>query len=419
MVSEVEVLRKGEICHVGNKRLWRQTHHGCKGQTRIVNPYDILWRMKRRDLLPALALMPVFGPFRATAQTIRPRPLAFPADFGAHPAARTEWWYLTGELTAGTRRFGFQVTFFRSRTDVAADHPSRFAARQLVFAHAALSDVQHTKQRHDQRLARAGFGIARAAEGDTDVALRGWRLQRTGDALGSQNSTQYRTQYRTQVSSDSARFGFDLRLATTQPLLLQGDAGFSRKGPQAAQASHYYSQPQLRAEGTLTLDGQPLAVTGRAWLDHEWSDEVLHPEAVGWDWIGMNLDDGGALTAFRLRRADGSTLYAGGSFRPAGGATATTPTTTATRFGPDDVHFTPGRRWASPASNAQYPVAWTVDTPAGRFQVAALFDAQELDSRASTGSFYWEGLSELRDQQGRRVGIGYLEMTGYASRLTL
>ena len=150
---------------------------------------------------------------------------------------------------------------------------------------------------------------------------------------------------------------------------------------------------------------------GTAWLDHEWSDSLLDPQAVGWDWIGMNLHDGSALTAFRLRRADGSSLYAGGSFRAAAGS--------ARSFGPDEVRMAPGHTWASPATRAVYPVQWRVETPAGTFTVRALLDAQELDSRASTGTVYWEGLSELRDENDRVVGHGYLEMTGYAGRIRL
>ena len=361
----------------------------------------MLAQMKRRHLLGTLA---VLAPgLQARAGLIAPRTLAFPADFGAHPAARTEWWYLTGALQAGERLFGFQVTFFRSRTDVGTDHASRFAARQLVFAHAALSDVQAGKQRHDQRLARAGFGIAEAAESDTHVILRDWSLQREGPVAASR--------YRTQVTSDNAGFRLDLALVATQPPLLQGEAGFSRKGPRPEQASHYYSQPQLAATGTLTLDGRAVSVQGRAWLDHEWSESLLDSQAVGWDWIGMNLDDGSALTAFRLRRADGSALYAGGSLRAPDGAVRS--------FAPGEVRFTPGRRWLSPGSRASYPVEWTVQTPAGEHRVHALFDAQELDSRGSTGAFYWEGLSDLLDARGQRVGRGYLEMTGYANPLSL
>lgn len=332
-----------------------------------------------------------------------PQRVVLPADFGAHPGYRTEWWYVTGWLQAGAREWGFQATFFRSATGLGAGSPSRFAARQLVFGHAALTDPAARRQWHDQRVARAGFGIAEANEGDTNVRLRDWHLTRGGPASASR--------YDARVSSTAGGWDMSLALSATQPPLLQGQDGLSRKGPGAQDVSHYYSEPQLAATGTLTLKGTPVAVTGRAWLDHEWSDAFVPAAATGWDWVGMNLDDGSALTAFRLRRDDGSALYAGGSFRAADGRT--------TVFGPADVVFSPGRVWQSPASQARYPVEWQVATPAGTFSVVARLDAQELDSRASTGAWYWEGLCDLREGRGTRIGRGYLEMTGYAGRLIL
>ncbi|MFO1337146.1 MAG: lipocalin-like domain-containing protein [Burkholderiaceae bacterium] len=329
--------------------------------------------------------------------------LAFARDHGAHPDSRTEWWYATGWLGPGEApRLGFQLTFFRSRTGLAEGQPSRFAARQLLFAHAAVTDLAAGRHRHAQRIARWSGDddapLAAAARADTAVRLGPWSLQREADG-----------RYRARLAGEG--FALDLQLQPTQPLLLQGEQGWSRKGPRVQQASRYYSQPQLAVSGAATLEAQRVEGPGRAWLDHEWSDEYLAPDAVGWDWIGINLFDGGALTVFRLRRGDGSALWAGGSFRPAGGAVRA--------FAPDEVRFTPGRRWASPASAARYPVQWQVDTPAGRFELRALLDAQELDSRGSTGAIYWEGLSELLDAQGRRVGLGYLEMTGYASPLLM
>ncbi|MEF7612309.1 carotenoid 1,2-hydratase [Aquincola sp. MAHUQ-54] len=355
--------------------------------------------------------MPAWPADAAAAGTgIGPRPLVFPRDFGAHPETRTEWWYATGSLQAapGDAPFGFQLTFFRSRTDLATRHPSRFAARQLLFAHAAVTDLAQRQLRHAERIARwngeADAGLAAAAVADTDVGLAGWRFVREGPPGASV--------YRARLSDRPAGFGFDLALRSTQPVLLQGEAGWSRKGPEAAQASHYYSQPQLAVSGTLVRDARRLPVTGTAWLDHEWSETLMHPEAVGWDWIGMNLDDGGALTAFQLRKADGSAIWAGGSYRARGGEVRA--------FGPGEVAFVPGRTWTSPATRSRYPVQWTVATPAGRFEVRALLDAQELDSRASTGAIYWEGLSDLHEAgSGRRVGRGYLEMTGRASPLRL
>ncbi|MEO8805308.1 MAG: carotenoid 1,2-hydratase [Burkholderiaceae bacterium] len=359
--------------------------------------------MQRRDWLLSTAACAAALRLQA-APPPAARPLKWPADFGAHPASRTEWWYLTGSLEAGARLWGFQVTFFRSATGLAAGNTSRFAATELVFAHAALTDLEHQRLRHDQRIARSGFGVAEAASGETRVQLRDWRLSR-------ENGAAERSRYHAWIASDHAGFGFDLQFDATQPVLLQGIDGLSQKGPRPEQTSRYYSEPQLAAQGTLTLDGQAIAVRGRAWLDHEWSDSLLDPPAVGWDWIGMNLDDGSALTAFRVRRADGASVYAGGSFRAAGKA--------ARSFGADEVRFMPGRVWDSPSSKARYPVEWRVDTPVGTFTVKALLDNQELDSRGSTGAIYWEGLSELLDANGQRVGRGYLELTGYAAALRL
>ena len=356
----------------------------------------------RRALL--LAGLTAVASRTAIADNDAASPLGFPRDFGSHDDSRIEWWYVTGALDAGMQRWGFQITFFRAATGLASEPASRFTADQIVFAHAAVTDLQAGRLRHDQRIARRGFGIAEASASDTAVALRDWRLERTVGTSGSV--------YRARASSEAAGFRFDLVLDATQPLLLQGVAGFSQKGPDGAQSSRYYSEPQLSVHGALGIDrGKPVDVTGKAWLDHEWSDSLLDPSAVGWDWLGMNLDDGGALMLFRIRRADGSTLWAGGSHRPRGGATRA--------FASSEVVFTPGRTWRSPSSKALYPVEWSIATPVGTVAVKALLDDQELDSRTSTGSIYWEGLSRLFDATGRALGLGYLEMTGYADRLRL
>ena len=331
------------------------------------------------------------------AMALPAKTLSFPRDHGAHPDLRTEWWYITGHAQSQGREFGFQVTFFRSRVDGTQGMASKFAARQLLFAHAAVTDVQGQKLWHDQRIAREGFDVALASTTDARIRLRDWSLERRADG------------YHAAIAA--GEFSLQLRCAPTQPTLLQGQAGLSRKGPEEKQASYYYSEPQLAVTGRLALQGREWTVTGKAWLDHEWSEELLHPQAVGWDWIGMNLDDGSALTAFRLRRQDGGTVWDGGSFRSPRGGTYV--------FSPGEVVFSPQRRWTSPLSRASYPVEWMVRTPADFYTVKPRLDNQELDSRGSTGAIYWEGLSDLFDSNGRQVGRGYLEMTGYAQRLRL
>jgi predicted secreted hydrolase len=362
--------------------------------------------MQRRNLLLGLGLPLLPGLSRGQDR----QALRFPRDLGSHPDHAIEWWYVTGQLQAAQRQYGFQLTFFRSRVPATQGMRSNFAAKQLIFAHAALTDVSAGNLVHDQRIARASgapqVDLASASLEDTHIQLGDWSLQRQADG------------YQARVKAKA--FTFDLSLKEAQPMVLQGEQGWSRKGPQTTQASWYYSLPQLEVRGSLLRDGQSQSVQGRAWLDHEWSQSLMPPDAVGWDWIGMNLLDGSALTAFRLRTKSGEAIWAGGSFRAPG---QTKPEV----FAPEDVVFQPERSWKSPSSAATYPVQWGLrirrqgNTVPGwqNFVVKAVIDNQELDSRQSTGAIYWEGLSDLLDAQGQAIGRGYLEMTGYANPLKL
>lgn len=334
------------------------------------------------------------------------QPLQFPQDFGAHPDYRTEWWYITGWLRdeAGVER-GFQLTFFRVRTRIGEDNPSRFAPRQLVLAHAAVADPATGRLRHAERAARAYPGLAEAVAGRTAVRVGDWFLAGGEAALAG---------YRSRIEAED--FGFELAFDPGRAPVLNGSAGFSQKAPDPLNASYYYSRPQLKVSGTLKLDGRILAVTGHAWLDHEWSSEILPEGARGWDWIGINLHDGGSLMLFQMRDGEGRAMWAAGTLADARGE--------ARRLRADEVRFEPLRYWQSPRTGARYPVEWRLHLADGRIlQLAPLMDDQELDSRASTGAVYWEGAVRLReaspDGQERETGQGYLEMTGYADRLRM
>ncbi len=321
------------------------------------------------------------------------RRLIFPRDHGAHPDYRTEWWYVTGWIESSGVARGFQVTFFRSRPGMQEDNESAFAPKQLIFAHAAIADAANGRLIYDERVGREGFGLAYANSSDTDVGIDGWTLSRSGG------------EYHTRIVADD--FAFDLSFVPTQPVLLQGRDGFSSKGPRPDEASYYYSLPHLRVEGTIQFDGETAAVSGEAWLDHEWSSQYLSPAAQGWDWLSINLADGGALMAFRMRARSGGTLWAGGSVRHRDG--------TLSILSPGDVEFEPTRLWRSPRTGIEYPVEMRVR--AGRYDVelVPLMDDQELDSSASTGILYWEGAVRA-SAGGQRVGRGYLELTGYGDR---
>jgi predicted secreted hydrolase len=354
--------------------------------------------MKRRAFFASPLLLVAGDANAARYPAVMPGiALAFPRDHGAHPAFRTEWWYVTGWLQDATGSdYGIQITFFRNRPGVAEESASAFAPRQLVFAHAALANPRRGQLAHDQRAARAGFGLAGVAEDTTRAWIGDWSLELVDGVYAARIAAR--------------EFAFDLRFAPSQPILRQGDAGYSRKGPDPLQSSYYYSRPQLALSGRVTIAGNAIAVTGTAWLDHEWSSEVMASAAVGWDWAGINLADGGAMTAFRMRDRGGSALWAGGSQRAADGRTRACE--------PDEVRFAPQRRWRSPRTQIEYPVGMRVTVAGAEYTLLPLFDDQELDSRASTGTIYWEGAVRA-ERGGREVGRGYLELTGYGEPLRL
>lgn len=357
--------------------------------------------MRRRAFLGGVAALALARPAGAAAPALARveagTALVFPRDHGAHPAYRNEWWYVTGWLRTRTgEALGFQVTFFRTRPPMASVSRSRFAPTQVLLAHAALADPALGRLRHDQRAARPALGLAGAREDTTDCWVDDWRLVLDRDA--------YRT---TVVARD-----FSLDLACTPPdaPLLQGEAGYSRKGPRPEQASHYYSRPHLAVTGRVDRGRGREEVAGLAWLDHEWSSTLMDERAAGWDWAGINLDEGGALMAFRMRDRQGGTLYAGGTLALPGAPPRV--------FLPDEVAFLPAREWRSPRTGVAYPVAMTVRAGKQEWALEPLFDDQELDARASTGTVYWEGAVRCAGR-GREAGRGYLELTGYWKPLRL
>jgi predicted secreted hydrolase len=310
-----------------------------------------------------------FLPLVARAQTVRypavvpGRKFSFPRDHGAHPDYRTEWWYVTGWLDGPV---GFQVTFFRARPEEQSDNPSGFNPRQVLFAHAAVSDPKRGRLLHDERAARAGFTLAHAETDRTGVWIDDWSLAQEG------------TRYETRIAARD----FDLQLTFhADQVVLQGDAGFSRKGHRPGEASYYYSRPQMHAVGKL--NGR--AVGGTAWLDHEWSSAYLAPEAAGWDWTGINLRGHKSMMAFQMRGKSGGVHYA-----------------------PPGTTLKPLRWWTSPRTGVAYPVSMEVNG----LRLEPLMDDQELDSRASTGTIYWEGAVSAHEGASE-VGRGYLELTGY------
>ncbi|MHB8116519.1 MAG: lipocalin-like domain-containing protein [Acidithiobacillus ferrivorans] len=324
-------------------------------------------------------------------------PMQFPNALGSHPDFPIEWWYVTGWLqSASGKPLGFQITFFRVRPTKVWANPSAFNPGELLFAEAALSDPRIGHLLTAQRAARAGLGLAGADRDHTDVWIRHWYLRQRG------------RDYEARINGKKIRYR--LRFTPTQPVLLEGLQGISQKGPDPKNASYYYSLPHLKVSGTVVIKGQQEQVRGEAWLDHEWSAAYLPKKAVGWDWLGINLQDGGALMVFMMRRADGAPFWLAATERNAQGQVHDIPG--------KDIHMQPTGWWQSPQTGIRYPVRWQMQVGSLHFAIVPLMDNQEFDARHSSGTVYWEGA--VRAVTGQQiVGKGYLELTGYGGRLAL
>ena len=348
--------------------------------------------MKRRAFMLSCLLSAIADASPQYAKVLRGLALQFPRDHGAHPDFRTEWWYVTGALDLPRKDIGFQLTFFRVRTGFAEALASPIAAHQILFAHAAVT-LPGDKLFHADRAARANLGAGFSST-DCDVHIGAWQMQRNASDVFT-------------LQAQDALCAFDFSLTPTQPKMLQGDAGFSQKGARAEQASYYVTWPQLRVDGSIVIDGKQQRAQGKAWFDHEWSSEVLGEADVGWDWLGINLADGGALMAFRIRDAAGTTVFAHATQRDATGRTQS--------WSGVAVQFQPLRKWRS-ARGTDYPVETELRFGPHVIRTKPTIDDQELSTRRPAPVTYWEGLVQV---EGTLLGRGYLELTGYSGKIAM
>jgi len=342
-------------------------------------------------------------PFRMATPGYR---YVFPRDHFNHPDFQTEWWYYTGNLhTSQGRRFGFELTFFRHGVDRKNTDQAVWDVRDLWLAHLALSDLEGGRFLHTERLNRAGAGIAGADGEQARVWNGNWQAQWKLDANAPGAMASQRLQAITE------RFSLDLAMTAAKPPVIHGENGVSQKAEGAGRASHYISFTRLPTSGAIVIEGQRFEVTGESWMDHEFFTHQLAAGQSGWDWFGVQLQDGSEIMLFRLRRKDGAP-------DPFSAGTYVDPRGRATHLAAKDFSLAPGKIWTSPSSGGRYPIEWQIRVPSLHLDagVTTRLPQQELTGRTRSEPTYWEGAVDVTaTRNGHQLnGAGYLEMTGYA-----
>lgn len=335
------------------------------------------------------------------ARADMPKQFRFPEDHGAHPAYRSEWWYLTGNLAdeAG-RHFGYQLTFFRfALTPVAASRESAWGTDQLWMAHFAVTDTAAGRFHRGERFERQALGLAGAEAAPFRVWLADWELASTGDAM-----------FPLRLRAHTGEVRLSLLIDAGKPLVLQGEDGLDPKGPEPGNASYYYSFTRLPTHGSLGVADERFTVSGNTWIDREWSTSVLGPDLEGWNWFALQLEDGSDLMYYRLRRKDGGTSpFSGGILVAPDGAVAA-------RFTAADATLEPTEHWLSPATGVRYTVGWRLVVPrlALELDIRPRIPDQEMDLTVR----YWEGAVSVAGRRGDAPisGVGYAEHAGVSTR---
>jgi len=371
----------------------------------------VAWGARARQDTPAAAAQP--APGRAAWLAARPDfSWRFPRDHWSHPGYRTEWWYFTGQLAGpadSVARFGYQFTIFR--VGLLPDTPawrSSWNATDLVMGHAAVTDVRTGRHVFTEVLYRA-VPLLGAFGGPGDPLLA-WSLAPPGTPARwtlAWNGAGFDIAMR----DDQQAIAFALATRATKPLVFQGPNGYSRKGATGGAASQYYSFTRLATSGTLRVGADTVTVRGESWMDQEFGSNQLAGDQVGWDWFGLQLDDGRDLMLYVLRDSTGGASHAKG--------TLVAPDGRAQWLEAAEFSVTASARWRGP-TGTEYPARWRVRVPLAGLDLAVepRLAAQENRSRLVPGLAYWEGAVDVR-AGGRRTGRGYVELTGYGARTRL
>ncbi len=319
----------------------------------------------------------------------------FPEDHGVHRAFKTEWWYFTGRLRAGSgKTYGYQATFFREGVrPPGSPGTSRFLADDIKFAHFAVTDVDAGRFFFLQKTSRGAFGEAGFGDSGRLAWIEGWSLAETRDGGFA-------------LKADGEGKAVDLLLKPEKGFVIHGANGVSQKAEGAGHASCYYSSTRLGTTGRLSINGKSEAVAGESWFDHEWATNSLTPAQIGWNWFSIQLDDGTELMLYQMRTRNGG-------IDPNSSGTFVLKNGSGEYLARDAYSLTPTAFWKSGRTGATYPIAWKVSVPSLGLELETSTPVKEQE--LALGSItYWEGLIEVR---GKRTGHGYMELTGYAKPL--
>jgi predicted secreted hydrolase len=270
-----------------------------------------------------------------------------PADQAAHANVNNEWWYTVGHIRAGQHDYGYEVQLISNgvvQIGIADMSAGTYASHQYVYApnQISVSTTALDVQTPDASLSGPLDGMHLTAD------------------LPNGTGT------------------LDLTLKPLGPALYNNGTGLF---PFLGGTSYYYSLPNLRTTGTLTLNGKSTHVEGTSWLDRQWGNwdwTQLHK----WTWMALQLDNGDSLNLWDLIDAKGETHW----------ATVLSPDGSERVVSVEPLAGSATDFQTSPTTGQRYAGKWTVEIPA--LQAELTVTAQPVLQEIQAGVPFSPGIDE-------------------------
>ncbi|MFD1020800.1 lipocalin family protein [Thalassobacillus hwangdonensis] len=354
--------------------------------------------------------------------------VSLPEDAGPHADANVEWWYFYTFLHSDRRnRYALMGSFFR----VGELEPSWTKGHYLIYT---LIDLETNKATHgswmDKGLKRNMLAFYLPVymmlnPKETDM----WRLYGTmlkGDLPKPHSFMKKSTVYSDPVKLEYEKhnlvflgeeqdnfelvlqdkaMNIELQFVPTKPITLVGGDG-------KPDDLYYYSFTRNRVQGKVNMGKGTEFVRGEGWFDHQWGKDYSLAKGRGWNWFGIQLDDGRELLLNEFRSQDGKTSAPMANLIRFDGKTVLS----------NNVEFEPRKYWKSIRTGAKYPVEWLIRLPdfSMKLYVQAIFPKQEMEILGPIRAI-WEGACTVQGRETLRNGTkvalsgkGFSELVGYA-----
>ncbi len=309
------------------------------------------------------------------------KPLVLPKDESSHNAV-IEWWYFNGHLkTESDKEFIFMHCLFKTDPKK-VDLPflDKLPIPDFYFAHSLLTDV-------DDKVFKPSISLYPELDKKSFCGKR--LFIKAGEEFLFENIRDNEYHFKNQ--------DLDLNLVLKKKPLLVDGKGWIDLG---VKDTYYFSFSDLEARGKIRTENGFESVSGKVWMDRQWSNGGYHPEDK-WTWFSMQFENGLDLLCFEY--GDKQKIRSATICMPDGKQMATR-----------NISFKPlNNIWKSPETKAEYEVEWIINIPELDLKIKT--KPKNFNQEIVFGNInYWEGGLKLEAEFGGKKikGVGFMELLG-------